>query len=345
VTLVPSKRQPSKQRRAAQNRARAQALAARREAASQPARSPATSTSSSSSGASAAGRRPGLLAGLLGGAPRSGASGGGRTGAAATSAGGRAPGTVPTLLALVFGALSFVLFLFSQVPVDDRDEPLPTNPSGMNFRAVYLEARSILTGDEVTARDVSVFDAHGPAVLIYGLVPLAVVIAVFVAFRRSPTSRPLTIGMLAMAVVVLFAGGFTWFPSLIALAVGSFMARRAELPARMAEREQARQQREEEDEDEYDDEEYDQYDDEELVDEEELDEDEELVDEDEELDDDEEVLAEDEDVAAGDEELDEDEDVAGRGDVTDPEAAGDEAAPDEVGETTPRGRRARTRRK
>jgi hypothetical protein len=218
------------------------------------------------------------------------------------------------VIALALGVLSFVMFMFSRVPVDDRDEALPTTSTGGGFRAVYLEARSILTGDQVRSHDVSIFEAHGPAVIIYGLIPLAILVGVFVAFRRSPSSRPLTIGMLALAVLVLLAGGITFMPSLIALGVGSFQARRAEIPARMAERaeqQQADDEDEDDDEELLDDEDYeDEYDEDEYVDEDEdLDDedydDEELADEDED-----DVVDEDDEVVAAAEAEDVDEDAA-----------------------------------
>lgn len=231
-----------------------------------------------------------------------------------------------------FGVLSFVVFLLSQVPVDDRGEALPQNPGGMSFQAVYLEARSILTGDDVTSRNVSIFDAHGLAVVIYGLIPLVILAVVFIVFRRSPSSRPLTIGMLALAVLFLFGGGMTFLPSLIALAVASFQARRAEIPARMAERAAAQQEADDDADDEYDEEE------DEYLDED--DEEDEYLDEDEEYDEEEgDVEDEDVDVDEEDEAMLADEADEADGDVTDAEAAEGE---DEAVEQAPtRGRRKR----
>lgn len=251
---------------------------------------------------------------------------------------GRPPGALALWIAIGLGVVSFLLFAFSQVPVDDRDEPLPQN--GLRFQALHFAARSILTGEQVRARDVSVFDAHGPGVIIYGLVPLVILAAVFIAFRRSPSSRPLTIGMLAMAVVILFAGG-AFLYSVVALAVASFQARRAEIPARMAQRAAAQQEAEGDD---AEDEEYDEED--EYLDEDEYDEEDEYLDEDEEYDE-EEGDVEDEDVEDEDVDVDEEDeavladeaDETGDEGVTDAEAG--EGEDEAVDQAPTRGRRKR----
>lgn len=221
------------------------------------------------------------------------------------------PGATALLVALPLGLIAFVFVMMSRFPVDDRGEPLPRT----GFHAVYLEARGILTGERVTSQNESIFDVVGPGAALYGLIPLGIVVAAYVAYRRSPNSRPLTFGMLGLAVVVLFTMplGFAFILPLGALAAGSFQARRAELPARMAEREAARGQArkdDDEEEDEYldDDEELgdEEYSDEEYDEDTYLDEDEELADEDEELADEgvdeeleDEVVAEDVDVDVG----------------------------------------------
>jgi hypothetical protein len=66
--------------------------------------------------------------------------------------------------------------------------------------------------------------------------PVAVAVFAFWANRRPDRSRLLTFAMLAMAGAVLLGGGFLFFPSLIALAVAGFQVRKAEAPARVAER-------------------------------------------------------------------------------------------------------------
>jgi hypothetical protein len=58
----------------------------------------------------------------------------------------------------------------------------------------------------------------------------------FWANRRPDRSRLLTFALVAMAGLVLFLGGYFFFPTLVALAVASFQIRRADMPARVAER-------------------------------------------------------------------------------------------------------------
>jgi hypothetical protein len=315
---VPSKRQPSKQRRAAQNRASRQALAARTEAASQPRQH----SSSSSTAGSAGGESPirsgggGLLSGLFGGGGGGGGGlfgggggsgggglfggGGGRARGPVASGpvdirgagpGGRTPGQTAVRIALALGVLSFLTFAFlTRIPVDDRGDPVL-----FNFQAARLDARSILTGQEVVAEDVTVVDAFGPAVLLAGLIPLVILVAVFVRYRQQPSSRPLTIGMLALAGAGFIVPSFIpdlavmanmpFLLALVAVAVGSFQARRAEMTLRMADQAGAPQPADDEDlDDEYDDDVEDEYDDEDVeedeYDDEDLDEDDEYDDED-----------------------------------------------------------------
>lgn len=144
------------------------------------------------------------------------------------------PGARATFAALVLAILAFSFMLVApQVPVDDRGEPLPAD-----FHGVYLEVRTMIEGDPVEANDVTAAEAFGWAFMVVFLVPLAVTAFAWYTHRRTGLSRPLTFGMLAMAVAVLFTGGIGQYflPALIALAVGSFQARKAEMPARLAER-------------------------------------------------------------------------------------------------------------
>jgi cytochrome bd-type quinol oxidase subunit 2 len=146
---------------------------------------------------------------------------------------GTRPGLVAMLVALVFAVAAFVALLFVRVPVDDRGEDLP-----LQYRGLYIEVRSMLTGQEVETTSESIISVNGPTILLLMAVPLAVAVVAFVFFRRSSTSRPVTISMLAMAAAVILTGqlGIWYMPSLIALAVGGFQVRKAELPARMADR-------------------------------------------------------------------------------------------------------------
>jgi hypothetical protein len=272
---MPSKRQPSKQRRAAKNRAARAARAARREHAgtlteealarigedslSSELGSESPEIGSGSSNADHAnaaattngdptGRPGGLLSGLFGGrrgpgvgdpqppqpaqpdnAGRSPGSPG-----APVRPGARPPGARAALFAVAFALASFGLLLFaSLVSVDDRGEVIPRN-----FGAVYLEARSLITTGEfgrVEATETTILDAYGPMTLLLYAVPALIAVVAYAAHKRTGISRPLTIGMLGLALGVFITGAF-FMPSLIAMAIASFQARKAELPARVAQR-------------------------------------------------------------------------------------------------------------
>lgn len=133
------------------------------------------------------------------------------------------------LLAAAFAVAGFVLVFFSPAEVDDRGDAIPPT-----FAGVYLAARSALTGTQVEAESASVVDAYGSTVIAIAGVPLLIGVGAFLAFRRWPASRTLTIAMLLMAAAVVFTGGFglPFMPSLIALAVGSFQVRKTEAPTR-----------------------------------------------------------------------------------------------------------------
>jgi hypothetical protein len=217
---VPDKRQTSKQRRAARNRAAREALNARRTHAV---------TSSASPGPSRA------ASATPGGAAGNGARTGGRAAAggflSGFARGRRRPGDMAVLVALGLAVVSAISMLFLRVPVDDRGEPLPTR-----FRGVAIAAREAVTGREMPDRSTSLIDANGAGVLLYIGLPVAVAAFAFWANRRPDRGRLLTFAMLAMAGAVLLGGGFFFFPSLIALAVASFQIRKADMPARIAER-------------------------------------------------------------------------------------------------------------
>lgn len=337
---MPSKRQPSKQRRASQSRARRDALAARVEHASEPvpAKSSSESSSSSRSGSGSA-RRPGLLGSLFGGGAGGGGlfGGGGARGGSPRAAAARAipeqrpassywggqPGLVSLLIACGFGVVSFVWLLFGKlIPVDDQGEPIPTT-----FGGVYLQTRSLISGSTVERTRETVLDGLGPAFLLLYATPLVVLAVAFLMYRSTRKSRSLTAALLALAVLFFINIGLYYLPSLVFLGVAVYQARKFEMPERLAAQQAARDQSAEDD-DEYDeDEEYDEeaeYEDEDYEDEyaddeledgdEEYDEDDELVDEDEEADvEDEEADVEDEDVepVAEDDEVIEPDEVLG----------------------------------
>jgi hypothetical protein len=218
---VPDKRQTSKQRRAARNRASRDALAARRTNAvisGTPSGSPGGSGAASTSAGSA----------TTAGATTGGSGFGGLLGAR----GNRRPGDLAVMVALGLAIVSAVSVLFfTKVPVDDRGEPLPRA-----FQGVAVAAREAITGEQVPDREESLLEASGPGVILYLALPVAVAAFAFWANRRPDRSRLLTFALVAMAGLVLFLGGYFFFPTLVALAVASFQIRRADLPARVAER-------------------------------------------------------------------------------------------------------------
>ena len=231
---MPDKRQNSKQRRAARNRASRQSLAARREnAVAAPA---PTSRSKGSSGSSGSGKG---RASVLSSAPKpdrpttapSGPPPKGIMGLArSTRVGDRS-----VLFTFVWSVLVGVLMpLLYRVPVDDRGEPIPVG----SFGGLYRAAREQVTGQPVPDDTASLLDASGPSVLL--LLGLPIVAAGFAlwANRRPDRARWLTYSMFAMAVAVILSGqvGIFFFPALIALAIGGFRVRKADLPARMADR-------------------------------------------------------------------------------------------------------------
>ncbi len=221
LSAVPDKRQTSKQRRAARNRASRDALAARRTNAVTSGTSPGSSRASSAAstsagsgpGASASAGRPGV-GGLLG------------------ARGNRRPGDLAVILALALAIVSAVSVLFfTRVPVDDRGEPLPRA-----FQGVAVSAREAITGEQMPDKNESLLEASGPGVILYLALPVAVAAFAFWANRRPDRSRLLTFALVAMAGLVLFLGGYFFFPTLVALAVASFQIRKADMPARVAER-------------------------------------------------------------------------------------------------------------
>ncbi|MGH9230233.1 MAG: hypothetical protein ACRD07_16185 [Acidimicrobiales bacterium] len=218
---MPDKRQTSKQRRAARNRASRDALAARRTNAV------TSGVPSGSSGASSAGP-----AGTGSETTASATTGRSTFGVMLGVGGNRRPGDLAVLVALGLAIVSAVSVLFfTRVPVDDRGEPLPRA-----FQGVAVSAREAITGQEMPDREESLLEASGPGVILYLALPVAVAAFAFWANRRPDRSRLITFALVAMAGLVLFLGGYFFFPTLVALAVASFQIRKADMPARVAER-------------------------------------------------------------------------------------------------------------
>jgi hypothetical protein len=136
------------------------------------------------------------------------------------------------MVALGLAIVSAVSVLFfTKVPVDDRGEPLPRT-----FQGVAVTAREAITGQQLPDKRQSLLEASGPGVILYLALPVAVAAFAFWANRRPDRSRLITFALVAMAGLVLFLGGYFFFPSLVALAVASFQIRKADMPARVAER-------------------------------------------------------------------------------------------------------------
>ena len=219
---MPDKRQTSKQRRAARNRASREALAARRTNAVTGATTGSTASASSGRSAASSSATPAGW-GDAPAAPPSYLSG---------LRGDRRPGDRAVLVALALAIVSAIAVLFLRVPVDDRGEPLPTQ-----FRGVAKLAREAVTGEPLADNTKTLLDASGPGVLPFILLPIAVAAFAVWANRRPDRSRMLTFALLAMAgAVILSSGiGMLFLPSLVMLGVASFQVRRADAPARAAE--------------------------------------------------------------------------------------------------------------
>ncbi|HET6950103.1 MAG TPA: hypothetical protein VFI47_07000 [Acidimicrobiales bacterium] len=224
---MPDKRQDSKQRRQARNRATRETLAARREnVAAAPAAS-ASGSRSASSGASdrarsGAGTRAGARAGARGRqpAPRPVA---GPPGTGFLGLTDRRPGDLAVLIALLLGFLPFIAVFLFPVAVDDRGEPIPQAGGGM-----YRVAREVVTGKTLPDATESIVSAQGPGIFLVLLAPLAVLVFAVWANRRPDRSRMLTFAMLGLAASVLLGFGQFFLLSLIALGVAGFQARKAD---------------------------------------------------------------------------------------------------------------------
>jgi hypothetical protein len=228
---VPDKRQESKNRRAARNKAQRGSLAARREnaAVTTVTRSSGKASGGKAADAPAAGRRPGSRpVGPPASAPP---PEGGLLGLARSSR----PGDRAVLAALALAIIGALVMLFAPfVQVDDRGEPLPRQ-----FGAVARMAREIVTGGPIPEKTTTLLSAQGPQILLVAIVPIIVVGFAVWANRRPDRSRYLTYSMIVMAGMALFLGVY-FLPALVALFIAGYQVRRADMPARMADRATAR---------------------------------------------------------------------------------------------------------
>ena len=236
LSTVPDKRQQSKQRRAARNRANREALAARRENAEANATSSPTSSSLSSSSSSSSSRSTGRAAGR-GAGPAAARAALAPSGPPPPGLRGvlqsRRPGDKAVLSAFFFALAGAVALLFYRVPVDDRGETLP-----VQFRGVVTMLRERVTGAPLPDDSRTLLDVSGPEIFLMLGLPVAVTVFALWGNRRPDRSRMLTFAMLALAGTIILAQGIGifFFPAMIALAIAGFRVRRADLPARTAER-------------------------------------------------------------------------------------------------------------
>lgn len=221
---MPDKRNASKQRRAARNRANREALAARRENVVASAANPTRSSGGSANGSTQGARRGAAATAGASGPPPSGLMGMVRS---------RRPGDRAVLLSVLFAIVSVIFLLFVKVDVDDRGEAIPPNYGG-----VTILAREAITGEPVPDKTETLLAASGPGILAIMALPVLVTLFAFWGNRRPDRGRMLTFAMFGMLAAVLVTGGLGiyFLPSLIAIGFASFQVRRLEMPARTAER-------------------------------------------------------------------------------------------------------------
>ena len=242
MATVPDKRNPSKQRRQARNRASRDALAARRDnAVDVPSTRPASKSSSTDSTSSSGGSSSRTT--TKGAATRpAGGRGAGRpvpvaAGPPPRSIGeyvrSKRPGDKAILLAFLFSFVSAIaLLLVLKVPVDDRGDGIPPQ-----YGAVTILTRATLTDVDPGAitEDVSTLSAYGPQAILMAATPVLIAGYAVWANRRNDRSRLLTFALIAMAMASLLTGGLTIFlPTLLALGLGTFRVRKADMVAGMA---------------------------------------------------------------------------------------------------------------
>jgi hypothetical protein len=230
---VPDKRNVSKQRRQARNRASRDALAARSGNAntaptassprSTPTSSTARTTGRSDRSAGAAGARGG-------GRPRpvmiaSEPAPAGLKGLLTSSRIGDREVLLAFVLALVVAVVGLVT---PSVAVDDRGEPLPSR-----FAGLTIEAREAITGQPVDDNTVNILDAYGAIGLMLVGTPVLICGFALWSSRRPDRARVLTFSLMALvAATILFpTAGWLAFAPVIVLAVGTFRVRKADLVA------------------------------------------------------------------------------------------------------------------
>ena len=249
MATVPDKRNPSKQRRAARNRATRDSLAARRENAVPDSSTAAPRSAKAAAPAAGSTSRTSTKGAARGGAARGGARGGARPVRPVPVAVGPAPKGFKELAQsrrpgdrALLGAfvISIVSALFSllvvQVNVDDRGELIP-----YSWGALTLLAREQATGHDVTVSSDSLIGAYGPIIILLQLTPVLITGYALWVNRRTDRARVLTFVLIAMAVATMLSGvgasilqTILSFGALITLGLGVFRIRKADMEAGMA---------------------------------------------------------------------------------------------------------------
>jgi hypothetical protein len=225
---MPSKRDPSRQRRQARNRAEREARMARREMASAPKPQPATTASGDEAGSTRATR----ASTRAGGPTRRGAFE------------GRPPGTRAAYYCLILTIFAFGFSFIFQVPVDTDGTPFSRDEVEQRDQFIELEDRSDLneaeqaTLDELTPvwegrtdRSESMFLAYWPVSVVYILAVGCGILAVVISRGPNPARGWMRL-LIAMVLLSLLSGGsFLLLAPVIALGVAHFQNRKATLAA------------------------------------------------------------------------------------------------------------------
>ena len=141
------------------------------------------------------------------------------------------PGDRALLLAFLLSFVSAIaLLLVVKVTVDDRGDSIPPQ-----YGALTIAARQAITGTDDVTEKASTLSAYGPVALVMAATPVLIAGYALWANRRTDRSRLLTFALIAMALASLLTGGLTIFlPTLLALGVGTFRIRKADMEAGMA---------------------------------------------------------------------------------------------------------------
>jgi hypothetical protein len=221
---VPTDR-PSKQKRAAENRARRQALAARRENAQhQPPPAPAkrgrgrgrtASTGPLSSASSTSRQRPPASGGLFGKL-----LGGGASAADLEMPDPDDPtGKRAAKLALILAVLGVAGLAFFPVPVDSHGKAMDQK----QLKLKHEEGEKVPTDPAITA--------VGPAIFVYGLPTLGAAAFALTGLKRPRRTRTLMVCLIASGAFILlnFGIGLLFLPSLVALFMAWRQVRQADM--------------------------------------------------------------------------------------------------------------------